>query len=71
MLAWAGWGNHISLAKLCAALGIQVKTDGIDGSKVWEFVKSGHVQKVAAYCEEDVAAVREAFRRMMFMEVAA
>lgn len=70
MLAWAGWGNRISLAKLCAALGIAVKTGGIDGSMVWDYVQAGRVQEVASYCEEDVAAVREVYRRMTFQEVA-
>lgn len=70
MLAWAGWGNRVKLAAVCSALGIPVKTDGIDGSMVWDYIKAGRVQEVAAYCEEDVAAVRNVYRRMTFADVA-
>ena len=66
MLAWAGWGNRISLKNLCAALSIPVKTDGIDGSMVWDEVQAGRILDVAAYCREDVEATREAFHRMTF-----
>lgn len=66
MLAWAGWGNRISLVKLCAALGIPVKTDGIDGSMVWPMIQAGRVAEVAGYCAEDVEAVRSVYKRMTF-----
>lgn len=66
MLAWAGWGNRISLKKLCEALGIQVKSDGIDGSQVWDYIQAGKYLEVADYCREDVDAVRAVYHRMTF-----
>lgn len=66
MLAWAGWGNRISLKNLCAALNVPVKSDGIDGSQVWDYVQAGKVGEVATYCAEDVEATREVYHRMTF-----
>lgn len=66
MQMWAGMGNRISLAELCAILDIPSPKDGIDGSKVWDFVKDGKINEVAAYCARDVAATREAYRRLTF-----
>lgn len=70
MLAWAGWGNHISLDRLCRALGMPGKTDGMDGSKVWDAVQAGEIQKVADYCRQDVECVRAVYRRLNFVGVA-
>ena len=66
MLAWAGWGNRISLKNLCAALDVPVKSNGLDGSKVWDYVQEGRMDEVAEYCREDVAATREVYRKMTF-----
>ena len=66
MLAWAGWGNRISLKNLSAALGVKVKSAGLDGSKVWDYVQAGRIKEVADYCAEDVEATREIYRRMTF-----
>lgn len=71
MLGWAGWGNRVKLSAICSALGIPVKTGGIDGSMVWDYVRDGKVEEVAAYCGEDVTAVREVYRRMTFADVVA
>jgi len=68
MLAWAGWGNRVKLATICEVLGIPVKSDGIDGSRVWDAVLAGNADRVAAYCNEDVEATREVYRRMTFQE---
>jgi hypothetical protein len=68
MLAWAGWGNYVKITKICEALGIAVKSDGIDGSKVYDEVLAGNISRVAAYCDEDVEATREVYYRMTFAE---
>ena len=70
MTQWAGHNGRISLDDLCAALGIKGKTEGIDGSMVCAAVMDGRIAEVAAYCENDVAITREAFRRMTFQEEA-
>lgn len=68
MLAWAGWGNYAKLSDICAVLGIECKQNGIDGSKVWEYVQSGKIKEVADYCNDDVESVRAVYRRLTFSE---
>jgi 3'-5' exonuclease len=66
MTEWAGCGNRIKLDRLCHALGFPGKPDGIDGSKVWEFVQAGRIAEVAAYCRSDVFQTREIWKRMNY-----
>lgn len=72
MIAWAGVGNRISMSKLCDVFGIDAKgseVDGeIDGSKVWDYVKSGRIDAVATYCAGDVARTREIYKRINFLK---
>jgi predicted PolB exonuclease-like 3'-5' exonuclease len=58
--------NNISLDKLCKALGIAGKTEGLCGADVWPLIKQGQIQAVADYCIDDVNATRNAYRRMTF-----
>lgn len=66
MLMWTlgSYGKTISLAKLCRALGVDGKTAGMDGSKVWDLVREGRIDEVVSYCAADVAAVRACYLRM-------
>jgi hypothetical protein len=66
MTAWAGVRNRVSLDKLCKAFGIETPKDGIDGSKVWDYVKAGKIDEVAAYCARDVEATRKVYKRLTF-----
>lgn len=66
MLAWAGWNNYAKLTDICSVLGISVKSDGIDGSMVWDYVQAGRISEVAKYCNEDVEAVRKVYHRLNF-----
>lgn len=70
MTAWAGVGNRVSLAKLCKVFGLAPKGseigDEIDGSKVWDFVKTGRIEDVAKYCGADVMRTREIYKRLTF-----
>jgi len=68
MQAWAGYGNRISQDNLCAALGIEGKPDDIDGSKVWDFYKSGQVARIAEYNANDILTVRKIYNRMHFKD---
>ena len=74
MTAWAGVGNRVSLDKLCSAFGIAKKGseigDDIDGSKVWDYVRTGRIADVVEYCKGDVERVRAIHRRMTFAEAA-
>jgi len=66
MQAWAGFRERISQDNLCSILGLPQKPDGIDGSKVWDYVKAGKVDEVAEYNRYDVEAVRLIHRRLTF-----
>jgi DNA polymerase elongation subunit (family B) len=66
MQAWAGFRERISQDNLCRALGIEGKPDDIDGSKVWDFVKAGNIDRVAEYNRDDVAKVRQIYKRLTF-----
>jgi hypothetical protein len=69
MVQWVGVGNRIKLDKLCKALDIQTPKDGMDGSMVWDFVRDGRIDDVAAYCKKDVIATRSVHRRMTFQAI--
>lgn len=64
MEAWCGFGQRISQDRLCKALGIEGKPDGIDGSKVWDFVKAGDIERVVEYNKDDVDKVRQIYGRL-------
>lgn len=69
MTEWAGKRNFVSLNELCIALNVPPKDDDIDGSKVWDYVKSGQINRVAEYCGDDVDKVRVVYNKMNFIEV--
>lgn len=69
MTQWAGAGKTVKLDKLCKALGIKSPKGELDGSKVWDFVKSGRIAEVADYCAADVTATRAVYKRMTFSAV--
>jgi len=65
-IAWAGYGGRMSQDNLCKALGIQGKPDDIDGSKVWDFVNEGKVERVEEYNRDDINKVRQIHKRLTF-----
>ena len=65
--AWAGYRDHIKQDNLCKALGIEGKPSDIDGSKVWDFVKAGNIDRVAEYNRDDVEKVRAIYNRLNFI----
>ena len=64
--AWAGYGGRMSQDSLCKAMGIVGKPDDIDGSKVWDFVRDGKVERVEEYNRDDVNKVRQIYNRLTF-----
>ncbi len=68
MTAWSGWGNYCSLDSICNALGIKSPKGDMDGSKVWDAVRNGDVDKVAQYNKEDVEALRLVHKRLNFIK---
>lgn len=69
MTQFAGYGNRISLDKLCAALGIPSPKGDMDGSMVGQAVADGRLLDVVEYCKRDVKATREVYRRMTFADI--
>lgn len=63
MTAWAGYGNRISADNLCKLLNIKGKTEGMDGSLVYDAWQT-NPQKVIDYCHDDVALVKEIHERL-------
>lgn len=66
MEEWCGYKDRISQDNLCKALGIEGKPNDIDGSKVWDYVKEGGIERVAIYNVDDVEKVRQIYNRLMF-----
>ena len=69
MTQFAGFGNRISLDKLCVALDIESPKGEIDGSMVGQYVADGRIEEVSEYCKRDVKATREVYRRMTFADM--
>ncbi len=63
LVAWAGYGNRISADNLCKLLGIKGKTEGMDGSLVYDTWQTDP-QKVINYCHDDVQLVKEIHERL-------
>jgi len=66
MTAWAGFGNRVSLDKLCKIFELEDDNNEIDGSKVWDYYKEGRIAEIAEYCKQDVVQTRQAYKRMTF-----
>lgn len=65
MTAWAGNRDTISMDNLCAALGIEGKGDGLDGSQVAQAWVEGRHSEIAAYCAADAERTRAIHRKFM------
>jgi hypothetical protein len=63
MIAWAGFGKTISADNLCKILGVKGKTEGMDGSKVYDTWQTDP-HKVIEYCHDDVQLVKEIHARL-------
>ena len=65
MLAWAGYGNRVSLDALCRALGIpSPKEAGIDGAGVFDAWQAGRHEEIAQYNLRDALATAEVWHRL-------
>ena len=63
LTAWSGYGNSISMDRLAEILNLQRKTDGMDGSKVYDTWQTDP-QKVIDYCLDDVEMVKQIHERL-------
>lgn len=65
MLAWAGWGNRVSLDALTRALGVpSPKGDGMDGSQVFDAWLAGEHERIAEYNLNDAIATAAVWHRL-------
>ena len=63
MEMWAiDFKDHVSLSKIAAFFGLDGKTEGLDGSKVYDAYMAGEHDRIAEYCKGDVALTREVHR---------
>ncbi|HEX8181161.1 MAG TPA: hypothetical protein VF525_16570 [Pyrinomonadaceae bacterium] len=72
MREWAHWNPHaplVALDQLADILGVGLtKTEGMDGSRVYDEFLAGNHDRVATYCLRDVELVRAIYYRMIFPE---
>lgn len=67
MQEWSCWGRgKTSLDVLSQILGIKSPKSRMDGSDVAGAFAEGRHKKIANYCERDVTAVREVYRRLIY-----
>jgi len=59
MLIWAGARSTVSMANMSKYLGLEGKTEGMDGSKVYDAWLAGKHKEIGEYCDDDVALVRK------------
>lgn len=65
MEIWAAdYKDRVGLSKVAAFLGLGGKTEGMDGSKVFDAWKAGELERIAGYCVGDVALVRDVHKIM-------
>lgn len=65
MEMWAtDYKDHVSLSKIAAFLGIDGKTNGLDGSMVYDAWCAGEYDRITEYCVGDVELTREIHAKM-------
>ncbi len=69
---WAAdFRDHVSLNDIAQYLGVGSKTDGLDGSLVFDLWQAGELETIRQYCEHDVDLTREVYRVITCTEVRA
>jgi DNA polymerase elongation subunit (family B) len=70
MKEWEKWGAMgTSLHKLALALGLESsKSEGIDGSQVYDFFLAGKTNEICEYCKRDVEVTRKIYNRINFIK---
>lgn len=56
----------ISQDALAQAMGLPLKPDGIDGSRVWDYYKAGNYDEIKEYNKHDVRTVQGFIKRLKF-----
>jgi 3'-5' exonuclease len=65
MTAWAGARGAISMDRLCGALGLEGKAEGLDGSQVGKAWAEGRHEEIIRYCAGDVERTRAIHQRFI------
>jgi len=66
MREWEKWNMYsvISLDMLAKILGLtSSKSEGLDGSKVYDYYKKGNLEEIYNYCKADVRVTREIYKK--------
>jgi len=64
MWACEVYGSRTKLDTIAKFLGVGQKTEGIDGSKVFDYWLDGRIEEIESYCCDDVALTREVYKRL-------
>jgi hypothetical protein len=55
------YNDHNSLNDIAMFLGVGGKTDGVDGSMVYDMYINGEIDKIKSYCEDDVRLTKKIY----------
>ena len=65
MAMWAGRNGRISLDRLAKIFGFGGKTQGMTGADVGRVWSGGDIDRISAYCRDDVEMTRAIHRKML------
>jgi hypothetical protein len=74
MLMWAGadtYNGKCRLNDIAKFLGCECKTEGMDGSQVYDYWQAGRLDEISAYCKQDVEVTRQVYRILSGQELIA
>lgn len=65
MNVWASdFKDYRKMSDVAAFLGIEDRSNGIDGSQVYDLYKEGRIEEIKTYCMGDVETVRDIYERI-------
>lgn len=64
LFAFTAYKKYYSMEEICTYLGMNVKRDGMDGSKVFDMFKAGELDKIYKYNAEDVYDNRQLHNKL-------
>lgn len=64
MFAGTDYKGHYSLDNIAKFLGIEGKSEGIDGAKVHDYYLEGRLKEIADYCKQDVEVLRNVYNKL-------
>jgi hypothetical protein len=65
MLTWASdFKDFRKMSDVAEFLGIEDRSNGIEGSQVYDLYKEGRIEEIKTYCMGDVETVRDIYKRI-------